>query len=212
MSDNHENDSLITFNERRAAEVAGMTLAQLRRLDAKGYVKPTVSQRSGVGAAVRLYDFRELQALLVYAELHIIGGYSHQNIGKVLDRTRQEYLKPLNELVFAREPGSDEIHFRHPDGTWEGSKQPSQGRMRQTLPLDEIRARIRKAASRPAENSGEIDQHRRRMGNATTFAGTRIKVSTVASYIEEGVPEDQIYEAFPQLSKQDLALARELVA
>ena len=50
------------------------------------------------------------------------------------------------------------------------------------------------------------------MGNAKTFAGTRIKVSTVASYIEDGVPEEQIYEAFPQLSQQDLAIARELVA
>ncbi len=210
--ENTSADVLITFNERRAAKMAGMSLAQLRRLDAKGYVKPSVVRQDGVGAAVRLYDFSELQALLVYAQLRQLGGYSHQNIGRVLDRTRREYSSPLTELVFAREAGSDEIHFQHADGSWEGSKQPAQGTMRQVLPLREIRAKIRSFASRDGNESGQVAQHRRRMANAPTFAGTRIKIGTVVTYLKDGVPDDEIFEAFPQLRQSDLALARESVA
>lgn len=212
VDENTSADALIAFNERRAARMAGMSLQQLRRLDTKGYVKPSVVRRDGVGATVRLYDFTELQALLVYAQLRQFGGYSHQNIGKVLDRTRQEYFSPLTQLVFAREEGSDEIHFQHPDGTWEGSKQPAQGTMRQVLPLDEIRAKIRKFASRDANESGHMAQHRRRMANAPTFAGTRIKIETVVAYIRDGVPDDEILEAFPQLGQNDLVLAHKSVA
>lgn len=167
---------------------------------------PEVEVSEGVGATVRLYGYRELMAILVYQELRE-KNISYHLVARVLSYLRKEgYEQPLSELVFAVDGG--QIYFQHPDGGWEGSAQARQGVASEVLNLDNIRARIAGAVGRPPDTVGQLAQNRRVLANAEHFAGTRIKVATVVSFMNGGVPEADILEAFPALTPADLSVAK----
>jgi hypothetical protein len=76
-------------------------------------------------------------------------------------------------------PLPSEIYFQHRDGTWEGDVSPDQIVLEKVLRLDPLRARISRAAQRPAKVAGRVEKHRGMHASAPVFAGTRIRVSTV---------------------------------
>jgi uncharacterized protein (DUF433 family) len=46
------------------------------------------------------------------------------------------------------------------------------------------------------------------LGHKPVFAGTRIPVAAVVTYLKRGLPVEEILEAFPQLTKADIEAAR----
>lgn len=130
-------------------------------------------------------------------------------IRRVVDHLRRTgYKHPLTELRFA--VLGNEIFFQHPDGQWEGAKRRSQIVFHQVLDLHVLRAKIWDSVENPRSNhaKGLIEQRRRVQGHRKVFSETRVPVDSVIRYIERGIPEREILEAFPSLSRADIRAAK----
>jgi uncharacterized protein (DUF433 family) len=203
-------DDLIAMPATAAARFAGVSQKQLRYWDDTGLLSPSVKRQLSERNTVRLYSFPELVELRVIVGLMRMG-MSIQRIRRIVQYLRHEgHQAPLRELRFT--VAGRELYFQRPDGTWAGDRQPDQfvidGTI--TLPLDKYRAGIRQAAqaTRRQRDVGRIERYRKVLGHKPVFAGTRVPVSAIMPYLKRGLPDEEILEAFPQLTKADITAAR----
>ena len=200
-------DELIVLPPDRATALAGISRRQLMYWDLVGLVGPGIGRRLSVRGNVQLYTFTDLMCLCVLAQIR--RHFSLQRMRKVVAHLRARgYQEPLAELRFALR-GRQEIYFQHPDGTWEGDLQPDQVVIHEVIQLDLIRARIRQATQRTVMDYGKIERSRGRRASKDVFAGTRLPVETVVSWLENGFSTEQVIEAYPDLKPADVQLARE---
>jgi uncharacterized protein (DUF433 family) len=200
----------VAVDRQTAARLAGASPGQVAHWRRTGLVTPSMTRRVGNRAEVILYDLGDVIQLRVVAALRS-KGLSLQHIRKVVAHLRRDYDAPLRELRFAEHGG--EIYFQHPDGSWEGDRQPDQMLIHEVIPLDEWRLRMLRAASRrPEADHGRVVRRRNVRGHRPVFAGTRIPVSAVHAFLEDGADEQEIIEAYPQLVAADIAAARKLLA
>jgi uncharacterized protein (DUF433 family) len=160
---------------------------------------------------VRLYEFVELLALMVAAELRA-RGVSLQHIRQIVAHLLQRgYDQPLTQLRFATVGG--QVYFQHSDGEWEGDIKPDQLVLHQVLDLDLIRRRIVDCMNRSEDEPGQVERRRGVLGGKPVFAGTRVPVDTVRRYLAAGRSPGDILEAFPVLNRADIgAVESESVA
>src|SRR5258708_3644536 len=204
-------EELIAFPDSRAARLARVSTRRLRYWEETDLVAPSIKRTISARNTVRLYSFQDLLSLLVVAELRTERDMSLQHIRRVvLHLQSRGYAAPLRELKFATV--GQEIYFQHPDGTWEGDLAPDQIILEKILRLDPLRARISRAAQRPAKDAGRVESHRGVHASAPLFAGTRIRVSTVQDYLRHRYETPAILEAFPDLKAADVDKARRLRA
>jgi DNA-binding transcriptional MerR regulator len=200
-------EELIAFPDTRAAKLARVSTRRLRYWEETHLVAPSIKRRLSARNTVRLYSFQDLLSLLVVAELRTERDMSLQHIRRVVQHLHSRgYEAPLRELKFATV--GREIYFQHPDGSWEGDLAPDQVILEKILRLDPLRARISRAAERPAKDAGRVVSRRGVHASAPVFAGTRIRVSTVQDYLEHGYSKRAILEAFPDLKAADVDEAR----
>jgi len=205
-------DAAIAFTADRAAELAGISRARLARLEAKRLVPPSVRRQLSERNTVRLYDFTDLEALMVVVLLED-SGLSLRHVDRVVKHLREQrgYASPLKELHFAVERGPKKrIYFRHADGSWEGEDRHHQIVIQQVIPLDAIRTKIRREAwrSRSGAEVGRVERRRRALGSRPVFKGTRIPIDGVVEFVQAGAGDDEILHAFPRLTPADIELAR----
>jgi uncharacterized protein (DUF433 family) len=204
-----DEDALLALPIERAAKLAGVSVRRLRYWDQTALVVPSIKRTLGQRSTVRLYSFGDLIDLLVVA-LIIHEGITLRHVRKVVAYLRQrDYETPLRELRFA--VYGEEIYFQHPDGSWEGGRQPNQLVLRHVIPLQEIVARIRGSAERSPDAAGRVVRRRKVMGRQPVFDGTRIPVATIVGYLERGYSTERIIEAFPDLTPADVDEARKQV-
>jgi uncharacterized protein (DUF433 family) len=199
-------DNLLTFTEKRAAEIANVSLGRLMYWDFKDVVRPGIRRRLGRRSTVKLYDFEDTVALLVVAQLRSEGA-SLQHVRKIVEHLRSRgYERPLTDLVFATL--GPNVYFQHPDGSWEGGANPDQLVIRHVLDLKLMGAKVRAGAGRQASEIGQIERRPKTMGHKLVFAGTRIPVETVVRWLDHGRTPEQIIEAYPDLLPADIEAAR----
>jgi uncharacterized protein (DUF433 family) len=199
---------LVALPEDRAAQIAGVSKRQLGYWARTALVAPSLDRQLVARNPVRLYSFQDMVELLVVAELRS-RGKSLQQIRRLLERLRRRgYKKPLREIKFATGDKPDEIYFQHPDGSWEGDIRPDQVVIAEVLNLEHIRQRVERAVHRDPKEAGKVDRRRGRMGAKPVFAGTRVPVATVVSYLRHGYSTRQILTAFPNLTEADVETAR----
>ena len=75
--------------------------------------------------------------------------------------------------------------------------------------LEEVRADLRRAAAERSREPGRVVKRRRVHGSKPTFAGTRIPVSAVEAFLEEGASDQDILAAYPELTAADIAVVRD---
>jgi uncharacterized protein (DUF433 family) len=204
-------DEQVAVSERHAAALSGFPVRRLRAWDQRGLVQPSIKRRLSDRNTVRLYAFEDLLELLVATALLDAGRPPHQ-IRRVVEHLRsRSYDAPLRELRFAVSGG--QIYFQHPDGSWEGDHAPDQVVLWQVLDLEAIKARIGRSI-RPSRGpeAGHVERRRGVLGSKPVFAGTRVPVAAVEAYFARGLPDERILEAFPDLTREDLASARRSAA
>lgn len=197
---------------RRAAEIAGISRQRLWYWEDTKLIEPSVHRKLSSRNVVRLYTLDRLLELVVAATLVNSPGISLQHLRQILSYLREKggYEAPLRELRFALQ--GREVFFQHPDGSWEGSRRPSQLVARQLIDLDEIRDVIQSRLRRAPQDKGKFERRRKVLASKPVFAGTRVPFTAVASFIEAGATDEEILEAFPNLDRQDVGAARERVA
>ncbi|MEU4224236.1 DUF433 domain-containing protein [Nonomuraea sp. NPDC026600] len=204
-------EDLLAIPDKRAAKLAGISMAQLRYWEFRGVVVPGIRRRLSVRRTIRLYEYQDLVELLVAATLRKGRNITLQHMRQVMDHLRnQGYDAPLRQLRFATH--GKEIYFQHPDGTWEGGKVPNQTVLEWVIKLELIRASILKAGERDPDCHGKIVKVRGVHASAPIVAGTRIRVSTVRNFIAAGYDTDAIIAEYPDLTAEDIEAARRYAA
>ncbi|WP_326828662.1 DUF433 domain-containing protein [Streptosporangium sp. NBC_01810] len=202
------NAQLLAIPDKRAAKLAGISIARLRYWEKVGLVVPSIRSRVSARNTVRLYKFGDLIELLVAAQLRTDKEMTLQRIQKIVKKLRARgYAAPLRELPFA--VVGDEIYFQHPDGTWEGDLQPYQIVMHRVLNLEPLRARIGKATERDSDCVGKIVKVRGVHASNPVIAGTRVRVSTVQAFLDAGYDVAGILEEYPSLTTADIEAVRQ---
>lgn len=77
------------------------------------------------------------------------------------------------------------------------------------MALEEVRVEARrKARDRPRRLAGHVTTTCEVLGSKPVFAGTRIPVPSVVAYLDRGLSDDRILEAYPDLWPEDIRAAR----
>jgi DNA-binding transcriptional MerR regulator/uncharacterized protein (DUF433 family) len=201
----------LAFPDNRAAELAGITMRQLRHWEKTGLVVPSVRRPISPRNTVRLYSFQDLVELLVVAELRRRPEISLQHIRRVVRHLDTlDFDAPLRELKFATR--GKEIYFQFPDGSWSGDPVPDQLIFRQSIALDVVVSKIGVAGERDPEAVGEVTSRRGVHRSKPVFAGTRIPVAAVQRYLEAGYDTAAIIREYPSLTPEDVETARHYAA
>lgn len=204
-------EDTLAFPDKRAAELAGISMKQLRHWEKTGLVVPSVREQISPRNTVRLYSFRDLLELLVVAELRHRPGISLQHIRRLVAHLRgRDFEAPLSELKFATR--GSEIYINYPDGGWSGDPYPDQLIYRQAIALDEVAAKIDRATGRDPAAAGQVTSRRGVHRGHPVFAGTRIPVAAVQRYLEAGYDTTAILREYPSLTKDDIDTARRNLA
>lgn len=199
-------DDMIALPMDRAAKLAEVSPRRLRYWQETRLLVPSIHRRLSHRSHVRLYDFGDLTALLVTAEL-LERGFSLQHVRRVVEHLRGFGVEnPLRELEIGTT--RREIYFRYPDGGWSGSSQPGQLVFRTIIEMEPIYAKIRDAVRRPPHTVGRIVKRRGVHGSKPIFDGTRITVATVMAWLDDDQPVQRILEAYPDLAPADIEAAR----
>lgn len=72
-------EDMLAVSDKRAAQLAGITMKQLRHWEKTDLVVPSIRHQISPRNTVRLYDFQDLVQLLVVAELRHRPGISLQH-------------------------------------------------------------------------------------------------------------------------------------
>lgn len=206
--DTGQDESIVTVSPDRAARLTGLSRRQLTYWAERGIGAPSVQQAiDGRLRHIRLYEFQDLMALMVAAQLRS-SGISLQHIRSVVRHLNDNgYERPLTELRFATV--GKHIYFQHPDGEWESDLKKDQIILHQVLELAPLRARVWRGIVRSDDERGRSERRRGTLGSKELFAGTRVPVETVVRYVHAGRSDEQIMESFPGLTRDDVALARQ---
>lgn len=197
----------LAFPDKRAAELAGISMRQLRHWEKTGLVVPSVRRQIGPRNTVRLYSFQDLVELLVVAELRHRPGISLQHIRRLVSYLgTMDFDAPLRELKFATR--GQEIYINFPDGSWSGDPVPDQVIFRQAIALDDVVAKIGRARERDPAAAGALTSRRGVRRSKPVFADTRIPVAAVQRYLEAGYDTAAIIREYPSLTPEDVETAR----
>lgn len=202
---------VLAIPDKRARQLAGITVDQLRYWERIGLVVPSIKRQISPHNIVRLYSFEDMLELLVAAELRHRPGISLQHIQRIVAHLRErDFTAPLREVRFATHGAN--IYFQYPDGTWSGDILPDQMIFWQTISLDLVGAKITAVRSRDPAMAGKVVTRREVQGSKPIFEGTRIPVSAVQRYLEAGYETEAIIKEYPSLTAADVEAARQYTA
>lgn len=193
------------FTWDRVRRLTGLTKRQLQYWDEEGFIRPSLSYSSGRGHP-RLYDFRDLVALRVAAELRR-KGISLQLIRKVDRHLRKlDYTRPLSQVRFWA--AGNELFFQESASVRAG-RSPEQIIFAFTVPIqaivEKLESEIAALNRRPV---GQFERRRGTLGSKEVFVGTRIPVDSIRRMLAAGLTDAEIRAAYPDLRRGDVAAVR----
>lgn len=200
-------EDLYVSTREQAASMAGVRPARIDYWVDTGLIQPTTDRHLTPHRRVMLFSFQELLSILVAAQLRD-RGISLQHMRVVVSRLRERgYALPLAELRFATE--GSEVYFMDENGQWEAGRKPAHALIDHRLDISALRARVHRSVGRAADSHGRIESRRGALGSKPLIAGTRVPVRTVQSYLDAGKRPEEILEAFPSLTQDDVAAVRQ---
>lgn len=196
------------FSEEAAARLSGLSLSQLRMWDKTGFIRPSFADENRRQPFSRVYSFRDIVSLRVLGQLRNTHGVPLQHLRKVSDKLHDmgeakwtaTTLYVLGKRVVFTDPRTQE------------RQEVVSGQLVFDIPLrvaiSDTKQAIAKMNAREGVTTGRIERDRFVMQNDPVFAGTRITVAAVQSYLDAGYSTAQIVEEFPDLTEEDVQAAR----
>lgn len=205
----HFSDNVLgAFSEVDASRLSGVTKGQLKQWDANGLLSASYAQENRRQPYSRLYSFRDVVALRVLNQLRNVHSVSAQHLKQVADKLAhlgdQRWTKTTLYVL------GKKVVFDDPT-TSERREVVSEQRVFD-IPLkaaisDTLQA-IRDQNVRTKEELGHTTKQKFVLQNQEVFEGTRVLVSAVLKYLERGYEDVEILAEFPDLTTDDIALAR----
>jgi len=194
------------FSEEHAAQIAGLSVSQLRRWDRDFFSASYGEHRPGVPYA-RIYSFKDLVSLRVLSDLRNRHGVSVQHLREVSrklahlaeDRWTAARLYVRGKRVVIDDPEIDR------------KREVVSGQLVLDIPLKVAISSTRRAVAELNKRSeaeiGHITRERFVVQNAPVLAGTRIPVAAIQRFAQAGYGTDAILREYPDLTPQDVQAA-----
>ncbi|MCB4920041.1 DUF433 domain-containing protein [Ochrobactrum sp. MH181795] len=205
-----ETNIVMAFTEEQAEKLTGVSASQLRSWDRTGFFVPALANKNRSLPLSRLYSFRDLVCLKVLNALRNEANVSLQHLRSVKDR-----LSHLGEDMWAKTTLyvlNKKVVFENPETQNKEEVVTGQGVLQ--IPLMIVTGDMRRAVDEMKKRdvsslSGKIERIKGIAGNRPVIAGTRIPVSTIKAFADEGFSAEQIIEEYPTLTLEDIQAAIE---
>jgi uncharacterized protein (DUF433 family) len=204
----NDSDIIGAFSEEDAARLSGVSVGQLRSWDRSGFLSPSYAAKNRRQAYSRVYSFRDIVSLRVLnslrnehkVPLQHLRKVSHELANQGNDRWTQQTLYVLGRRVVFDDPRT---HQR---------REVVSGQQVFDIPLKvaikDTRGAIRDLNKRRPETIGRVIRGRFVMNSRPVFAGTRIPVSAIRSYLAADFDAADILREYPELRLEDVEAVR----
>ena len=199
---------LMAFTEPQAAVLSGLSQGQLRYWDNQGFFKPSYGAENRRLKHSRIYSFQDVVGLRTLRMLTKEYGVPTRYLRKVRDTLQRPQEFWANTTLFLL---GKRVYLEDPrDGSF---TEPTSGQMTlKNIPLrrviGEVAEQAREMRRRDESSIGRIDKNRHVLGNSEVIEGTRIPLSTIREYLEDGASVEEILLEFPSITQEDVFAAR----
>ena len=201
-----EADNIVgAFSEEQAARLSGVSLNQLRRWDADEFFCPSFSDAKGVPFG-RIYSFRDIVSLRVLNDLRNKKKISLSHLREVsreLSHLGDEKWTATTLYVLGRRVVFD-------DPRTNLRQEVVSGQRVFDIPLRVVISSTRRAVQELNDRSdriGQIVRARFIAQNEPVIAGTRVSVTAIREFAEDGYSVARIIKEYPVLTEADVAAA-----
>jgi uncharacterized protein (DUF433 family) len=195
------------FSEEQVQRLTGITAAQLHYWDRTKFFVASLAEDDRKRPYSRVYSFRDLVCLKILNTLR-------NEVGVPLPHLREvkEKLAHLGDDVWARTTLwvlNRKVVFDNPETRQREEIVTGQGVLQ--IPLKVVTSNMEQAVEdlwkRDESTIGKIRRKRGIAHNKPVVAGTRIPVSAIKAFHEDGYTIDQIREQYPVLTETDIRAA-----
>jgi uncharacterized protein (DUF433 family) len=201
-----EADNIVgAFSEEQAARLSGVSLNQLRRWDADEFFCPSFSDAKGVPFG-RIYSFRDIVSLRVLNDLRNKKKISLSHLREVsreLSHLGDEKWTATTLYVLGRRVVFD-------DPRTNLRQEVVSGQRVFDIPLRVVISSTRRAVQELNDRSdriGQVVRARFIAQNEPVIAGTRVSVTAIREFAEDGYSVARIIKEYPVLTEADVAAA-----
>lgn len=203
-----EKPSLEAFGIGHAERITKLSRTRLIRWDRLGFFSPEYLDEDDRGNPYsRIYSYEDLVGLRMLRSLMVDYHVPLREIKAAYPGMTAQWTKPWSEIeigVLKRKIVTD--LKGEPRNITDGQL------ALKCVPLPSIAEEVRKEANklkiRKKDHQGKFEQHRFVAHNAVVFKGTRIPVSAVEEFIDEGFSDEAIVAEYPTLTIKDVRAAR----
>jgi uncharacterized protein (DUF433 family) len=200
------------FSLDTTARITGVQRDRLRYWAKHGVLAPSLVYEPGVRYGY-LYSFQDLVSLRTLKNLRDEYHFSLQSLRPIGECLRDFYEQPWAELKFF--VYEDQLAFTDAEKQQLISASQFGQAMLETVRVDlqEVSQTVERAAEalwqRSPNDVGQIVRRRYVFQNKPVVAGTRLPISLIRQYVDEGYSVDEILETYPFLRAQDIHSALE---
>lgn len=200
--------TLEAFSIDHAEQVTQLSRTRLIRWDRLGFFSPEYLDEEDRGNPYsRIYSYEDLVGLRMLRSLILDYHVPVSEIRAAYPAMTAQWTKPWSEIeigVLKRKIVTD--LKGEPRNITDGQL------ALKCVPLpsiaDHVLRETEKLRTRKLEDVGHFEHHKFVARNASVFKGTRIPLSIVAEFIEEGFSDDAIVAEYPALTVKDVKAAR----
>jgi len=191
------------FSAEHVVRLTGLTNAQLGYWDKTGFFKPQYAGDNRRSSYSRVYSFKDVVGLRTLSIMKSQHGVSLPHLRDVA-RDLSSYSKtPWSDIQL--KVWNRKVHFDEPET---GKTRGVVDRQYLLLPIISVIQDVRRDAERLMQREpsqiGKFEKHRNVAHNALVIAGTRVPVSTILAFVEEGYSIAEILREYPSLTGVDI--------
>jgi uncharacterized protein (DUF433 family) len=194
------------FSADHVVHLTGLTKAQLTYWDKTGFFAPQYADDNRRASYSRIYSFKDVVGLRTLSILRGKHGVSLPHLREVALELSTYSKAPFADIqlkVWNRKVQFDEPEAGKTRGVVDGQYV--------LLPLISVIEDVRREAERLKQREptqiGKLEKHRNVAHNALVIAGTRIPVSTILAFVEDGYSTADILGEYPTLTAADIEAA-----
>ncbi|MGY5809445.1 DUF433 domain-containing protein [Rhizobium sp. LEGMi198b] len=207
MNEELTKNIIAAFTEEQVERLTGVSVRQLRNWDRTGFFVPSLAYEDRSQPLSRLYSFRDLVSLKILNSLRNELNVSLQHLRQVKDK-----LAHLGDDMWSKTilfVLNKRVAFENPETRAKEEIVSGQGILQ--IPLEVVTGDMRRAvdAMRKRDEAliGQIERKKGVANSKPVIAGTRIPVSSVKAFADEGYTVEQIRAEYPTLTEADVIAA-----
>jgi len=209
MAKESSNNIISAFSEEHAERLTGISVHKLRYWDRTHFFTPTFANENRRLPYSRIYSFNDIAALRVLAVLTEQYNVPLQHLRQVAKR-----LGEMDNNAWARTTLyvlKRKVLFHEPESGRQ--REVVGGQYAIGIPLEKIisdtKRDVKTLSERSKEQIGKIERHRYISHNSPVLAGTRIPVTAIKRFADDGYSIKQIRAEYPTLTEADIKAAIE---